>query len=524
MTLGRPKARHRSLVHRLDQGTAVVRALALALALIPCAAHSRANDPAPNLARALQSHLHQAAFHRATWGLKVVDADTGVVFFETNALRLLKPASNAKLFTGALALDQLGPEFRFHTRFLPVGRLSRRGTLLGDLVVQGSGDFTFAARFHHGDFNASMRRAVECIAGAGIRAIRGRLILDDGAFRGAAFGTGWTWDDLQEYYGAEVAALSAEDNVVDVICHPPARIDGPVRVELQPPTRLLTVDARNLAVVAADRAPAVEFQRWPGRSVVRLFGTLPVGGRPVTNAVSIPEPALFFGERLTSGLADVGIRVRREARRHEGAAARIVGKAASALPEFVTVSPPLREMLPMMMKPSQNMYAQVLFLEAGRRHLSPAGRQDPPLEAAGIEALGAFLRKMGIPAEEVLFDEGSGLSRGSLVTPNALVGLLLAMDRHAERESFFESLPVAGVDGTLRRRLIGTAAAGNLRGKTGTLRYVHTLSGVLTNQVGRRLMFAAMLNAYQPGTNGPSGRAAVDEVARLLASSTEGVP
>lgn len=112
---------------------------------------------------------------------------------------------------------------------------------------------------------------------------------------------------------------------------------------------------------------------------------------------------------------------------------------------------------------------------------------------------------------------------GSLVTANALTGLWQAMDRHPEHALFLDSMPLAGVDGTLRNRLKGTQAAGNLRGKTGTLRYVHTLSGVLTNQAGHRLIFAAMLNAYQPGT-GASGREAVDEVARLLADSTEAAP
>ncbi|MBL9139505.1 MAG: D-alanyl-D-alanine carboxypeptidase/D-alanyl-D-alanine-endopeptidase [Verrucomicrobiales bacterium] len=509
------------------------RSFALGLALTLATAFGRADGPAPapggvsnsGLADALRSHLAEPAFRHASWGLKVIDAGTGRVRFETNAHQLLKPASNAKLFTGALALDQLGPEFRFLTRFLPTGPLSPRGTLQGDLIVQGGGDFTFSARFHHGDFNASLRRAVEAIAQAGIRSIRGRLVLDDRLFRGAAYGTGWTWDDLQEYYGAEVNALSAEDNVVDVICVPPARVDGAIRVEIQPPTRQLTFDTRELAVVAAGGPASVEFQRLPGRSVVRLFGKLPVGGVPVTNAVSIPEPALFFGERLSAALEAAGIHVRGGIRHDEGAADRPAVRASSTrLAEFTTLSPPLRDMLPQMMKPSQNMYAQVLFLEAGRRLIGPTASPPSSLEALGIGALRVFLDKIGVARDEVLFDEGSGLSRGSLVTPNALVGLLQAMEHHPEHEVFLDSLPVAGVDGTLRNRLKNTRAEGNLRGKTGTLRYVHTLAGVVTNQTGSRLIFAAMLNAYQPGTNQPSGRAAVEEVARLLANSTDGAP
>lgn len=512
--------------------TARLRPAVLGLALTLATAFGRAADPAQppanvspaGLADALRTHLAQPAFSHASWGLKIVEAGTGVVRFETNAHQLLKPASNAKLFTGALALDQLGPDFHFLTRFLPTGPLSRRGTLLGDLIVQGSGDFTFSARFHQGDFHASMRRAVDAITQAGIQTIRGQLLLDDSVFQGNAYGTGWTWDDLQEYYGAEVNALSAEDNVVDVISFAPPRPEDAIRVEIQPPTQQLTVDARDVAIVAAGGPSSVEFQRLPGHSTVRLFGTLPVGGAPVTNAVSIPKPALFFGERLKAELESAGIRVRGGIRHAPNAADRHPTNAKSVLAEFTTLSPPLREMLPLMMKPSQNMYAQTLFLEAGRRFISPHAGNASSLEANGIAALNVVLAKLGIPRNEVLFDEGSGLSRGSLVTPNALVALLQAMDHHPEREAFFASLPVAGVDGTLRNRLKGTPAAGNLRGKTGTLRYVHTLSGVLTNQSGSRLIFAAMLNGYQPGANSPSGRAAVEEVARLLANSTDGAP
>lgn len=165
MTPRRPIARLRSAL----LGLALANAQVLVLL---CRADSPAPAPAPahapSLTEALRAHLAQPAFNHAA-SYQVVDAATGVVRFETNAHRLLKPASNAKLFTGALALDQLGPDFRFITRFLPTGRLSQRGTLQGDLIVQGGGDFTFSARFHHGDLTTSMLRAVEAISQAGIR-------------------------------------------------------------------------------------------------------------------------------------------------------------------------------------------------------------------------------------------------------------------------------------------------------------------------------------------------------------------
>lgn len=129
----------------------------------------------------------------------------------------------------------------------------------------------------------------------------------------------------------------------------------------------------------------------------------------------------------------------------------------------------------------------------------------------------AMVRRAGIDMAEVRLDEGSGLSRSALVTPAAMVGLLRWMERHPARSEFMEALPVAGIDGTLRSRFRGTPLAGNLRAKTGSIRYVNALGGFFTNAGGRRVVFSAMLNAYQAPPGGPSGREALDELIRRLA-------
>lgn len=170
-----------------------------------------------------------------------------------------------------------------------------------------------------------------------------------------------------------------------------------------------------------------------------------------------------------------------------------------------------------MMKPSQNLYAQLLLLQVGSRSLQ--GKQIST-EEAGIDALQTFVEQAGIPRDEVRLDDGSGLSRSSLVTPAALVALLRHMDAHPHREAFLDSLPLAGRDGSLRQRFRGTSLEGNLRAKTGSLRYVHTLSGFLTNTSGQRLVFAAMLNAYAPPASeppAPSGRDALEGLVLRLA-------
>jgi D-alanyl-D-alanine carboxypeptidase/D-alanyl-D-alanine-endopeptidase (penicillin-binding protein 4) len=140
-------------------------------------------------------------------------------------------------------------------------------------------------------------------------------------------------------------------------------------------------------------------------------------------------------------------------------------------------------------------------------------------EDAGIRQLYAFLNQAGVRRGDVQFEEGSGLSRNNLTTPNATIALLQHMNRHAEAEAYLNALPVAGVDGTLRNRMRGTPAAGNVRAKTGTLRWANSLSGHVTTAAGEHLIFSIMLNRYVAGTN-PPGRGEIDRIAVMLAEFT----
>ena len=178
-------------------------------------------------------------------------------------------------------------------------------------------------------------------------------------------------------------------------------------------------------------------------------------------------------------------------------------------------SRPLSEIVGKMMKPSQNLYAQLLLLQVGAIHQKTEDRNQTT-EEAGIAELQRFAAQAGVQRGELLFDEGSGLSRRALVTPDAIVGLLKFMDRHRYADIYREALPIAGVDGTLRNRMKGTAAEGNVRAKTGTIGYVNTLSGYVTTAAGERLAFSLMLNACDAdGDN--SVKDDLDPIAVMLA-------
>jgi D-alanyl-D-alanine carboxypeptidase/D-alanyl-D-alanine-endopeptidase (penicillin-binding protein 4) len=179
-------------------------------------------------------------------------------------------------------------------------------------------------------------------------------------------------------------------------------------------------------------------------------------------------------------------------------------------------SRPLSEIVKWTLKPSENLYAQLLLLQVGAQTRLKAPHDT---EEEGLIELRRFLAEAGINENSVLLEEGSGLSRGALVTPSASAQLLTFMARHRAKDAFLDALPIAGVDGTLRNRFKGTAAAGNVRAKTGSLQYVDTLSGYLTNKAGKKLVFSIMLNNYHAEPGAPSGRAAIDSLVRLLVDS-----
>jgi D-alanyl-D-alanine carboxypeptidase/D-alanyl-D-alanine-endopeptidase (penicillin-binding protein 4) len=162
----------------------------------------------------------------------------------------------------------------------------------------------------------------------------------------------------------------------------------------------------------------------------------------------------------------------------------------------------------------------LLLLQAGAAQAG-GGDPDQTSEQAGLNALAAFLAKAGLDPGEARFEEGSGLSRHNLVTPRALVGLLEFMRRHREAAVFWESLPVAGVDGTLRSRMRGTPAEGNLRAKTGSLSLVATLAGYVSTAAGERVAFALLLNNYTGGPNTRPAREELDRMAVLLAGLSQ---
>lgn len=474
----------------------------------------------------LSAHVGQPRFRGAAWGVKVVSLETGGVLFEHEPARLLSPASNAKLYVGALALDRLGGDYRIVTPILATAKPDAAGVLRGDVVVSGRGDPSWNSGTARKKFEEIFEPFVATIAAAGVKRVIGDVVADATFLRGTPHGSGWTADDLNDYYGAEISAVTLEDNYVDLRVTPGAGVGDAARVELVQPHTGLVLD--NRVTTSAKGSPRrVQVTRLIGEKVVHVFGQIPAGAAAYTTEATVPRPAQWFATALKAALEKRGISVEGKARSVRWPEPS-VSEGSGVVKLGEVMSPQMHELVAAFMKPSQNLQTDLIFGYVGEKEREgPSG--DPLAGArsygAGIErssealAVGAlrdFLRQNRLEADDVRFDEGSGLSRNNLTSARATVALLTFMAQHREAEAFQRSLPVAGVEGTLRRRFKGTPAEGNLRAKTGTLRWANSLSGYVTTARGERLAFAVMLNrAVAPA--GRSVREEVDAVGEMLA-------
>jgi D-alanyl-D-alanine carboxypeptidase/D-alanyl-D-alanine-endopeptidase (penicillin-binding protein 4) len=477
---------------------------------------TKAADGLADLRQRLAEFVSQPKFAAAMWGVKVVSLDTGKVLFDHNAQKLFSPASNSKLFTVALALERLGPDYRVKTSLYTSSKPDPAGTLADDLFVYGRGDPCINARLQGGDIYRALQPFVAALTNAGVKRIAGDLVGDESFFRGSTVGSGWTWQDMETAYGAEMSALTINDNVLELAIRPGERTGAPCKIALSPATTVLSLSNRTVTAGPKQRR-AIHLRRAPVESVLFLSGQMASDDAGYTEDLPLHKPALLFVSLFREALARNGIQVAGGTRTRNWLDEEANPFALDRMVELGSVSSlSIAEWANEILKPSQNLYADLLLAQVGEQTRVAGHSAGQSSEELGIADLDKFLAKAGIKRGEVLFDEGSGLSRNNLVTPGATVALLEFAARRPWAAVFLQALPVAGVDGTLRERLKGTGAEGKVRAKTGTLRWVSSLSGHVTTASGERLLFSIMLNRYHSTDPNRPARTEVDTLALML--------
>jgi D-alanyl-D-alanine carboxypeptidase/D-alanyl-D-alanine-endopeptidase (penicillin-binding protein 4) len=434
---------------------------------------------------------------KGDWGLLIVDAETGETLFERNADGYFVPASNMKLFTTALALAKLGPDYKFHTTLETRGTMAPDGTLSGDVLLVGRGDpnlsnrrFPFELREEFdGPPEKVLIELAEALAERGVKEISGDVIGDDSYFPRERYPNGWEIDDMVWEYGAAISSIVVDDNTVALTLTPGEKMGDPVVASVSPLTPDFALE-NDVSTSAPEVKSDLRLTREPGANLVVVRGTLPAKGAPRKLVLAIEEPALHAASLLAGLLSERGVKLDGKIRAVHVADTDIAPR--TILAEHLSV--PLGDSVKLINKISQNLHTEMLLRTAARQN----GLWSSPEEM--LKTPQDFYAVAGIAPDDVMQTDGSGLSRHDLVTPRAIVTLLEYAEGQTWFAPYYRSLPVAGVDGSLQDRMKATVAAGRIHAKTGSVEHVRTLSGFAETPSGRRLIFSFLGN-NQGGKN-----------------------
>jgi serine-type D-Ala-D-Ala carboxypeptidase/endopeptidase (penicillin-binding protein 4) len=458
---------------------------------------ARVSEATRKFAERADALLAAAPANKGEWGLLIVDAETGETLYELNADKYFVPASNMKLFTTALALAKLGPDYRFQTTLETRGTVSPKGVLTGDVFLVGRGDPNLSNRKFPYDlkeeFDGPAEKALAELADAlvakGVKEIAGDVVGDDSYFPREAYPSGWEIDDMVWEYGAAVSAIVVDDNTVALTLTAGESAGAPVQVLVAPSTPDFMVQ-NDVVTSAAEVKSDLTLTREPNSKIVVIRGSMPAHSTRKL-VLAIHDPAEHAAAMLTRLLAERGVKVVGISRSVH--VAEPVGAAPRAvLAEHVSV--PLGDSVKLVNKISQNLHTEMLLRAAARSTTvwnTPEDLMKFPAD---------FYAVAGIAPGDVIQTDGSGLSRHDLVTPRAIVALLKYAQGQAWFTPYFASLPVSGVDGTLETLMKNTISAGRIHAKTGSVEHVRTRSGFADTVGGRRLIFSFLSN-NQGGKN-----------------------
>ncbi|HEY6828990.1 MAG TPA: D-alanyl-D-alanine carboxypeptidase/D-alanyl-D-alanine-endopeptidase [Gemmatimonadaceae bacterium] len=471
----------------------------------------------PGLARSIDSMIGVRDFRSANWGILIVDPERGDTLYSHNATKLFIPASNQKLVTSSVMLERLGPDFRYKTYVVAQGRVTD-GTLDGNLAVVGRGDPT-ASNHMKGDAMLPLRAMADSLWQRGIRHITGDVVAFGDAMPGPVAGAGWPWDGLDGNSYAGVDELLFNEGLTTVRVRPGPGIGSPPVVETGPAKTFPLVRVAAMTVAPDSSQPAARGSRGGGRgrggagtrltihndtgsASLTLRGQIALGDS-ATLTIAQHDPDAAYVAAFAEALRDRGIVV-------EHAKPEVYVSRTDTL--FTVQSVPLREILPAIMKPSQNQIAEIFLRTIGLEGTG-VGTAD-----SGRRVIERQFADWNIAPDGFVVRDGSGLSRSDLVSPETIIRILDHMRRSPNFQLFYDALPIAGIDGTIGTRMRNTPAQGNVHAKTGTLQMVRSLSGYVTTADKRLLLFSVLCN------NWTTPQADVDRVADAIGAMLAGTP
>lgn len=438
--------------------------------------------------------LNDRSLRNADIGIAVRSLDADKTLFVRNGDKPLTPASTTKLFSTFAAFYTLGGEYNVPTSVYTDVEKVENGIINGNVYLVGGGDPLLET--------ADLEQLAEQVRNLGIKKINGNVYGDASYFDNNTDRYKYSGDADEVQPVPPVSALSLNRNQVTLVITSGSRAGERVRVQTVPVSDAFAFVV-NATVKGGRRSrPRISVRQSTderGRQVFTISGTMPAR-RTLSYSYTVDNPALAAAGVLRSRLEASGI--------------TITGKADVRTAPLVTCHAltafyrPLNDIAAHVVKSSDNFGAEHIFKMVGGTL-----REEKNTAQAARQLMTTSFTKCNIPFEDCTLNDGSGLSRRNLVSPVALVTLLEQAWELPFAQSFVNSFAIAGIDGTLKRRMRGTPAEGNLIGKTGTLRNVSALAGYVTTLDGEQIAFSLLFN----GNSVSSYKKAENEIGEILA-------
>ncbi len=427
----------------------------------------------------LEKLINDPFFEQTTIALDIYDLTDSISLFNNNEKLLLRPASNMKLLTSATSLINLGTDYYFHTDLYHAG-IIEGDKLYGDIYVVGGFDPDFT--------DADLDSFVTVIKSLGIKNISGGIYGDVSKKDSMYWGKGWMWDDDPDPSAPYLSSLNINDNSIEVFVEGEV-IDSPAVVTLIPNTNYVTVENNSLTVSSNADEDFFVTRDWVARkNTIEVEGkirkTSIIDSSEHFSKINLLYPEKYFLTLFKEKLESQGIKIDKP-----------IG--IKTLPEntvyLTSINRSIDTVLTDLNKESDNLNAEMLiYAMAFKDSGAPASADN------GLAAVKRLIDTLGFNSEEFSIDDGSGVSHYNLISADLLVQLLKYMyfERKDLFELFYNSLPIAGVDGTLKNRMKNTSAQNNVHAKTGTLNGVSNLSGYVTGKNGHLLAFSILIQNF----------------------------
>ena len=439
----------------------------------------------PSSAQDIKTLLHSFPNQEAFWSVTVVGED-GKMLESLNTDKLIIPASNQKLFTLAAVLDRLGSDYRYYTNIYGNGQVTD-SVYYGDLILRGVGDPSISGFLYLDDRYHVFRELLSQLRSQSINHIKGSLIANTGFFNNRRFPIGWDWYDLSFYYGVEVSPLSFNNNAVDLIVKANSSVGEKPSIEWFPENTDYVSFQNEQLITEQGTKYNEDYRKSLGKNIFYLGSRMPIGYLE-EESLAISEAELYFLDSFDRYLNQSGITTNStfEVQKDD-------------IPDYWTnykvlashSSKPVSELVKWANKESDNFYTEMLL-----KTLAAVEQGIPGTFENGIKEVRHFLADQNVDTNLVIMNDGSGLAMGNYTTTGNISQLMYSMKSHKEFNAFYNSLPIAGIDGSIAFRFKGTNLYNNVRAKTGYVSGVRTLSGYLTASSGKQITFSLATNHF----------------------------